>query len=259
MRGDPVSRGYVHSVEVGGFVDGPGVRFVAFLTGCPLRCQYCHNPDSWRLRSGTPTDSSELLARIASAAAFLLEAGGGVTLSGGEPLGQPAFLLDVMRGAKALGLHTAFDTSGHLGSRATPEILDATDLVLLDLKSFDADTYLRLTGVEVAPSLAFARELSDCGKPAWIRFVLVPGVTDDAENLARLADFVAGLSNVERTEILPFHQMARAKWRALGIPYPLEATPLPSEHDLERAHDIFAAAGVDTRAGQSAPSTRSDH
>jgi pyruvate formate lyase activating enzyme len=236
--------GHVHSVEIGGFVDGPGARFVAFLNGCPLRCLYCHNPDSWRLQDGALTSADELLARIGHAAAFLSAAGGGVTLSGGEPLAQPEFALAILRGSRALGLHTAFDTSGYLGERATPEILDATDLVLLDIKSFDADTHRTLTGVDVAPTLAFAKRLAEQRKPVWIRFVLVPGVTDAYDNLAGLAEFVATLPNVERTEILPLHHMARPKWRALGKPYPLDATPVPSEADLDRAREIFSAAGV---------------
>jgi pyruvate formate lyase activating enzyme len=236
-------QGYVHSVEIGGFVDGPGVRFVAFLSGCPLRCQYCHNPDSWELKRGTPTSSAELLGRIESSARFL-SAAGGVTLSGGEPLVQPEFALAILRGSKALGLHTAFDTSGYLGDRATREILDATDLVLLDIKCLDAATHHTLTGVDVAPTLAFAKRLASLGKPAWIRFVLVPGVTDGHDHLSHLAEFVAGLANVERTEILPLHHMARPKWRALGKPYPLDTTPIPTAADLVRAREVFSAAGV---------------
>jgi pyruvate formate lyase activating enzyme len=237
-------QGYVHSVQIGGCVDGPGVRFVAFLTGCPLRCQYCHNPDSWDPRAGTPTSAGEFLDRISSTARFLHTAGGGVTLSGGEPLAQPEFALAVLRGARDLGLHTAFDTSGYLGRAATPAILHATDLVLLDIKSIDPVVHRTLTGVDVAPTLEFAHRLAQERKPVWIRFVLVPGVTDGHENLARLGEFVAALPNVERTEILPLHHLARPKWRALGRPYPLDATPVPTEADLDRARAIFSAAGV---------------
>ncbi len=253
-----MSKGYLHSVEVGGFVDGPGVRYVVFLSGCPLRCRYCHNPDSWRLDSGTETSSDELLERIGVTASFLRASGGGVTISGGEPLVQAGFVRDVLAGAKSLGLHTAFDTSGFLGDRATGEILDATDLVLLDIKSFDPATYRDVTGVDVEPTLRFARRLAQAGKPTLIRYVLVPGLTDGSGNLTRLARFVATLGNVQRLEVLPFHQLGRHKWEQLGIPYSLARTPVPTDEELWRAREVFLSAGVpmEIRRPRGVPSGR---
>jgi pyruvate formate lyase activating enzyme len=238
-----MSTGYVHSLESGSFVDGPGTRFVVFLSGCPLHCQYCHNPDVCRVL-GKRTTSEEVLAQLARTADFLRAGGGGVTVTGGEPLAQAGFALDILKGAKALGLHTAIETSGYLGNRVTDEMLDNLDLVLLDIKSFDPATYREVTGVDIAPTLSFAKRLSAICKPVWIRFVLVPGLTDDADNIAGLARFVAGLSNVDRMEIVPFHQMGRNKWEELGIPYPLSATKPPTPDEIHRAERLFEAEGV---------------
>lgn len=236
--------GYVHSVEVGSFVDGPGTRFVVFLTGCPLHCQYCHNPDVCRVR-GERTDSDDVIAKITRTAHFLKAGGGGgVTLSGGEPLAQPDFALAILTGAKALGLHTAIETSGFIGDRVSPELLDSLDLILLDIKSFDPATYREVTGGDIAPTLLFAEKLADICKPTWIRFVLVPGLTDDAANITGLARFVAGLTNVERVEVVPFHQMGRQKWEDLGLPYTLADTKPPTQAELRRATELFEAEGV---------------
>lgn len=248
-----MSKGFVHSTEVGSFVDGPGTRFVVFLSGCPLRCQYCHNPDTWRKRAGAERDSSEVLAEIAKTAEFLKASGGGVTVSGGEPLVQAEFALEILKGSKQLGLHTALDTSGYLGDAITDEMLDAIDLVLLDIKSFDERIYRQVTGVEVAPTLRLARRLSDTCKPMWVRFVLVPGLTDDPENVAGLARFVASLSSVERLEILPFHQMGARKWEELRIEYPLAETKPPTAEALERVKGVFAAEGLPVNDGRFVP------
>lgn len=238
-----MSQGYVHSVEVGSFVDGPGTRYVVFLSGCPLRCQYCHNPDAWKCR-GEPVDARDVVERIARTAGFLAAAGGGVTVSGGEPLGQAQFAYDILAGAKHLGLHTALDTSGYLEERLDDRMLDVVDLVLLDIKSWDPDTYRRVTGVELEPTLRLARRLSDVCKPTWIRFVLVPGLTDDETNVAGLARFVGSLTNIERVEIVPFHQMGRHKWEQLGLPYQLSETPPASPALVERVKAVFRAEGV---------------
>jgi len=238
-----MSKGYVHSLEIGSFVDGPGTRFVVFLAGCPLRCLYCHNPDACRI-SGDRSDSDEIVAKIARTARLLSAGGGGVTVSGGEPLAQAGFALDILKGASALGLHTALDTSGFLGDRVTDEMLDTLDLVLLDIKSFDPVTYREVTGVDVEPTLRLARRLSDACKPMWIRFVLVPGLTDDPANVAGLARFVAGLSSVERVEIVPFHQMGRNKWEELGLPYRLSETKPPTADEMRRVKELFEAEGV---------------
>ncbi|HYD52031.1 MAG TPA: pyruvate formate-lyase-activating protein, partial [Gemmatimonadaceae bacterium] len=211
--------GYVHSTESAGMVDGPGVRYVVFTQGCPLACQYCHNPDSRAVHGGSLTTAGAMVDEIARFASFLKRARGGLTISGGEPLMQPAFTEAVLRGAQDLGLHTALDTSGFLGAQATDEFLEAVDLVLLDIKSFRADTYRRVTGVNVAPTLEFAERLAFIGKPTWIRYVLVPGLTDDFEEIGQLADFVATLGNVERVEVLPFHKMGEYKWFERDLRY----------------------------------------
>jgi len=244
-----MASGYVHSTESGSFVDGPGVRFVVFLSGCPLRCQYCHNPDAWTMHGGQ-TDSAVVLSQIANIAGFLKASHGGVTVSGGEPLVQAEFARAILRGSKDLGLHTALDTSGCLEERLTDEMLAAIDLVILDIKSFDEATYKTVTGGELAPTLRLARRLSDLGKPMWIRFVLVPGLTDDPENIAGLARFVGTLSGVQRVEIVPFHQMGRRKWEELDIPYRLEHTPPPSAEQIEHVQNVFAAEGLNVADGR---------
>ncbi len=236
--------GYIHSYTTASAYDGPGLRTVLWTTGCNLRCQYCHNPDTWRLRGGRPARVGEVVAELARYAPFMRATGGGVTISGGEPLLQKPFVMGVLRGCKARGLHTALDTSGFLGERLTDDDLQAIDLVLLDLKSWDPATHKTLTGVEVGPVLHFARRLAALGRPAWVRFVLVPGLTDAPQNIAGLAAFVAGLGNVARVEVLPFHQLGRAKWAELGLVYPLEATPPPTQAAVAQALATFAAQGL---------------
>lgn len=248
-----MSSGYVHSIEVGSFVDGPGIRFVVFLAGCPLRCQYCHNPDAWQRSCGTLTPTDELIEKIARAEDFLKSGGGGVTVSGGEPLAQAEFAVDILRRSKELGLHTALDTSGYLGDKLTDEMLSAIDLVLLDIKSSDPQIYREVTGVELEPTLRFAKRLSDQCRRMWIRFVLVPGLTDDPENVAGLARFVGRLSSVERVEVLPFHQMARHKWEDLGIEYKLANTPQPTPEQMSRVKEAFEAEGVQVNSGRFVP------
>lgn len=249
-----MTKGYVHSIEIGSFVDGPGTRFVAFLSGCPLRCAYCHNPESWA-GVAQEMDSAKLLERIARSAAFLRAGGGGVTVSGGEPLAQAAFAIELLHGAHAMGLHTALDTSGYLGERLPDPAFGDIDLVLLDIKAWDRQVYRQLTGVDLGPTLAFARRLSRACRPMWVRFVLVPGVTDSADDLAGLARFVSSLSSVERVEIVPFHQMGRHKWRDLGLEYRLARTPEASAEDIAAATAIFEAAGLRVGETYRAPCT----
>src|ERR1044071_6336956 len=193
---EPVT-GRIHSWDLSTAVDGPGTRFVLFLSGCPLRCLYCHNPDTWHMRDGHRMTVDEVMAEVTKYRRFIEVAGGGLTISGGEPLLQPDFTAEIFHRAKQLGLHTALDTSGFLGARASDALLADTDLVLLDIKSWNPATYRRLTGVDLAPTLAFARRLSDMVKPMWIRFVLVPGLTDHEEDIENLATFVADLATVE--------------------------------------------------------------
>jgi pyruvate formate lyase activating enzyme len=236
--------GYIHSYTTGSAYDGPGLRTVIWTTGCHFRCQYCHNPDTWRLKGGRAVTAEALVAELARYGSFMRLTGGGVTISGGEPLVQAPFVMRVLRGCKARGLHTALDTNGFFGDRLSDEELELADLVILDIKSWEPATHRRVTGVEVEPVLAFARRLAALERPAWVRFVLVPGLTDDPANIAGLAGFVAGLSNVQRVEVLPFHQMGRAKWERLGLAYPLEATPSAPDEACLRAVEIFRASGV---------------
>lgn len=236
--------GWVHSLESAGTADGPGLRFVVFFSGCPLRCLYCHNPDTWHMHDGTRTAAADVLAEVRSVAGFLRHGRGGITLSGGEPLVQPEFAAALLAGAKAMGLHTALDTSGFLGSHADDYLLADTDLVLLDIKSFDAETYRRLTGAALRPTLEFAERLAGLGKPIWLRYVLVPGLTDEPGAIDRLAEFAAGLGVVERVDVLPFHKMGEQKWQALGLPYTLSATQPPTAELTGRVRDRFRAAGL---------------
>ena len=245
--------GSVHSWELVTAVDGPGTRLTTFLSGCPLRCLYCHNPDTLAMKDGTPITSDELLARIARYRAVFRATGGGITLSGGEVLMQPAFAARILRGAKELGIHTALDTSGYLGRNATDEMLADTDLVLLDVKSGDPDTYRRVTGRELEPTLRFGRRLAgiEAGPEIWIRYVLVPDLTDDETEIDRVAQYAASLNDIRpgavtRVEVLPFHQMGRDKWDALGRTYELEDTPAPSAALVERVRAQFRAHGLTT-------------
>ena len=218
--------GVLHSWDLSTGVDGPGTRFVAFLAGCPLRCLYCQNPDTWHIGDGSPTDAGRVIDRATRYRSFTAR-GGGLTLSGGEPLRQPAFAEALLTGAKGAGLHTALDTSGFLGARASDALLAHTDLVLLDIKSWNPDTYRRLTGVALKPTLAFAERLAGLGVPMWIRFVLVPGLTDDPANVAGVADVVATLPTVERVDVLPFHRLGAGKYGELGLAYPCGDTGAP--------------------------------
>ncbi|MEV6503759.1 pyruvate formate-lyase-activating protein [Streptomyces prunicolor] len=245
MRTVPTATtGRIHSWDLSTGVDGPGTRFVLFVNGCPLRCLYCANPDTWHMRDGREATVDEVMAEIEKYRAFITTAGGGVTVTGGEPLLQPAFTAEVLRRCKEAGLHTALDTSGFLGARATDQLLADTDLVLLDIKSFDVTTYRKLTGGELAPTLTFATRLDRLGVPMWIRYVLVPGWTDDAESVDALADFVAGLDTVDRVDVLPFHRLGAAKYAALGVPFRLRDTPVPAPEPTERVRDQFRAHGL---------------
>lgn len=236
--------GSVHSWELVTAVDGPGTRLTVFLAGCPLRCLYCHNPDTMQMRRGEPVTADELLARIARYRGVFAVSGGGLTISGGEPLMQPAFVRRVLRGAKEMGIHTTVDTSGYLGAHCTDEMLEDIDLVLLDVKSGDPETYRRVTGRDLAPTLQFGRRLAASGTEVWVRFVLVPGLTDDRANVDAVADYVATVSTVSRVEVLPFHQMGRDKWEGLGLRYELDGTPAPGSELVARVRDQFRARGL---------------
>ncbi|MDN3023204.1 pyruvate formate-lyase-activating protein [Streptomyces sp. S.PB5] len=237
--------GSVHSWDLSTGVDGPGTRFVTFLSGCPLTCLYCHNPDTWRMRDGKRTMADELVAEAGKYTRFIAASGGGATVSGGEPLLQPVFTGELLHRFKhELGLHTALDTSGFLGDRATDALLRDTDLVLLDIKSWDRATYRRVTGRPLEPTLGFARRLADLGKQVHVRFVLVPGLTDDPENIDGVAVFAASLGNVSRVDVLPFHKLGEAKWQALGRPFALHDTPGPTPEQVSLARGIFETHGL---------------
>ena len=193
--------GYAHSYELSSRYDGPGLRVVLFLSGCLLRCTYCHNPDTWHLKDGTYVSADHVLSRLADFTPALRSLEGGLTISGGEPMVQLAFTERILAGAKKLGLHTAIETSGFLGDRADDKFLANLDLVLLDIKSGDPETYRRVTGRELAPTLRFAERLAAMNKPVWVRFTLVPGHTDDPANVASIAKFVGPMTNVEWVEI----------------------------------------------------------
>ena len=237
--------GYVHSWESMGTQDGPGTRFVLFLTGCALRCRYCHNPDTWHMKSGLAMTLDEVSDEIAKFRRVLPIMHGGVTLSGGEPLVQYDFAAAILRRCKEMGLHTALDTSGYLGDHVKDDMLADVDLVLLDIKSWDPQTYRDLTQHSIDPTLRFARRLADMQKPIWIRFVLVPGVTDDPENVAGLARFVATLGPaVQRVDVLPFHQMGKSKWHDMHMIYSLEDVLPPTDAQIDAVRSIFQAEGL---------------
>jgi len=239
--------GYVHSYETGSRLDGPGVRLTLFLSGCPLRCQYCHNPDTWHLKHGVRVSADQVITRLGHFAPALRAMQGGLTISGGEVLVQVEFSRRILAAAKRLGLHTAIETSGFLGARADDEYLKQLDLVILDIKSGDPETYRRVTQRDLAPTLQFAERLSAMAKPVWVRFTLVPGLTDAPENVERIARFVAPMRNVEWVEVLPFHQLGAFKWQALGLEYALDRQP-PAPPDLvARVIQQFRDAGCNAR------------
>lgn len=239
--------GYVHSYETSSRYDGPGLRAVLFVSGCLLRCTYCHNPDTWHLKDGTYISAKQVLDRLAGFAPALRSLDGGLTISGGEPMVQMAFTGEILAGAKSLGLHTAIETSGYLGDRVTDAFLANLDLALLDIKSSDPETYKRVTGRDLAPTLRFAERLSKMGKPTWVRFTLVPGHTDDPANVDGIAKFVAPLKNVEWVEVQPFHQMGAFKWKAMGLPYLHETTSTPTPDLISRVIGQFRASGCNVR------------
>ena len=236
-------KGYIHSFESFGTKDGPGIRFVLFLQGCPLRCLYCHNVDTWDLKNKkyilTPEETMKEISKVRG---FIKT--GGITVSGGEPLIQPEFILELFKLCREEKIHTAVDTSGYLLNDRIKEVLELTDLVLLDIKHIDPAKYQTLTSVELKPTLEFMEYLSKINKPVWLRYVLVPGYTDNEKDLKAWAKYVSKFKNVERVDILPFHQMASYKWESLGKTYQLKDTPAPSKEEIEKAEEIFKSYGL---------------
>ena len=236
--------GFLHSFTTGSAVDGPGLRLVAWTTACMFRCQYCHNPDTWTLKNGIPVTLDKAVDEIRKYAYGLKAMKGGFTLSGGEPLMQDRFVVRLLGAAKGMGVHTALDTNGFLGERLSDAELDHIDVVLLDIKAWDAERHRHLTAKDNGPTLDFARRLARRGKPIWLRYVLVPGLTDDENDIDQLAAFAADLGNVERVDVLPFHQMGRYKWEKLGMEYTLNDVRPPAPEVVERVCKQFHAVGL---------------
>ena len=236
--------GFLHSFTTGSAVDGPGIRLVAWTAGCQFRCLYCHNPDTWNMMNGMAVPLDRAVAELNKYQHGLKIMNGGFTLSGGEALMQDRFAVRLLTAARGMGIHTALDTNGFLGDRLSDEELDQIDLVLLDIKCWDPERHRNLTAKDVGPVLDFARRLAQLRRPVWLRYVLVPDLTDDQGDIDHLAAFAAGLGNVERVDVLPFHQMGRYKWEKLGINYALNATQPPAPQLVKRVCDQFRSAGL---------------
>lgn len=235
--------GRVHSYESFGTVDGPGIRFVVFLQGCPMRCRYCHNPDTWAIGGGREVTADEVVKEALKYVSYFGKTGG-VTVSGGEPLMQTEFLIELFAKLKAHGIHTCIDTSGIcfplVGSREQYErLIDVTDLFLLDIKHIDEEAHVVLTGQSGAHAREFAKFLSEKGKPMWIRYVLVPGLTDDDGAMIRLRTFLDTLQTVEKIEVLPYHSMGEVKYDNMGLAYSLKGTKAPTKEAVEHAKAIL--------------------
>jgi pyruvate formate lyase activating enzyme len=238
--------GFVHSFQTGSGVDGPGVRLVAWLSGCQFRCVYCHNPDTWKLTNGMPVPLARAVEVVGQYRHDLKIMKGGLTISGGEPLMQHRFVLKLSAAAQKLGVHTAVETNGYLGDRLTDDDLNHIDLVMLGLKAITSELHERLTGRDIGSVHTFARRLAARRRPVWVRFVVIPGWTDDLDEVGRMADFAAGLGNVERVDVLPFHQLGQFKWERLGMEYQLKDVKPPSAETVGRVVDQFKAAGLKT-------------
>ena len=236
--------GFLHSFTTGSTVDGPGVRVVAWTSGCQFKCLYCHNPDTWLLTNGMPVPIARAVDELKKYRRGLQVMSGGLTLSGGEPLMQDRFAVRLFTAAKEMGIHTALDTNGFLGDRLSDDELEKIDLVLLDIKTWDADRHRHLTGKDNGPILDFARRLAARKRPVWLRFVLVPGLTDDPDDIAQIAKFCGELGNVERVDVLPFHQMGQYKWEKLSMDYTLKGVEPPTNDHVQQVCSQFRAAGL---------------
>ena len=232
--------GRIHSFESFGTVDGPGIRFIIFMQGCPLRCKYCHNRDTWEFYGGTEYTVEEIIPMIKKVKPYIDSSSGGVTISGGEPLAQAKFVCELFKKLKELGIHTCIDTAGSYPiNQDIKELLKYTDLVLLDIKHINNEKAIDLTGMSNENNLNFAKYLSNIGIPVWIRQVLVPGYTDDKFDLLKEKEFIKSLNNVENIEILPYHDLGKFKWSDLGEQYPLKGVRIPDENDVNKAKEIL--------------------
>ncbi|HEY6153385.1 MAG TPA: pyruvate formate-lyase-activating protein [Candidatus Udaeobacter sp.] len=236
--------GFIHSFTTGSAVDGPGVRIVGWLSACQFRCVFCHNPDTWKLTNGTPVRLERAIEVVKQYRTSLRTMKGGLTISGGEPLMQHRFLSKLFPAIHEAGIHTALETNGYLGSRLTDDDLSSIDLVMLGLKAIEPTLHKRLTGMDNKPVHELARRLAARKHPVWIRFVIVPGWTDNMEEVDRMAEFAVSLGNVERVDVLPFHQMGRFKWDKLGMEYQMRDARPPSRETMDEAISHFRAAGL---------------
>ncbi|MDF2511051.1 MAG: pflA [Herbinix sp.] len=236
-------KGRIHSLESFGTVDGPGIRFVVFLQGCPLRCQFCHNPDTWDVHTGTEYEPKQLVDEIIKYKSYMEFSGGGVTFTGGEPLLQAEFILEVCKLLKPHNISVALDTSGFIWNSFVNEVLEYTDIVLLDIKNYDKRVYERVTGVPLTPTLKFLDYLKEKDIKTWIRYVLVPGLTDNLDAVKGLSDHLDQYPNVEKIDLLSFHKMGEFKWKELGLKYELADTPEPSKALLAEVKAIFESNG----------------
>ena len=237
--------GFFHSFTTGSAVDGPGVRLVAWLSGCQFKCVFCHNPDTWKVTNGTPVRLERALEVVAQNRHSLRTMKGGLTISGGEPLLQYRFLSRLFPAVHKTGVHTTLETNGFFGSRLTDEDLDSIDLVMLGLKAFEPDLHKRLTGMDNKSVHEFARRLAARKRPVWVRYVVVPGWTDTVDEAKRMAEFVGSLGNVQRVDVLPFHQMGRFKWEKLGMDYKMKDAQPPSRETVDKIIAVFREAGLD--------------
>jgi pyruvate formate lyase activating enzyme len=238
--------GFLHSFTTGSAIDGPGIRLVAWTSGCQFRCLYCHNPDTWNMMNGMAVPLDRAIAEIRKYGHGLKIMSGGVTLSGGEPLMQDRFVIRLLTASKKMGIHTALDTNGYLGERLSDEELEEIDVVLLDIKAWDSARHQHLTAKDNGPTLDFARRLAQRRRAVWLRYVLVPSLTDDEKDIEQLAAFAAELGNVERVDVLPFHQLGRYKWDKLGLEYKLNDVQPPAPELVKRVCDQFRAVGLKT-------------
>ena len=237
--------GFLHSFTTGSAVDGPGLRLVAWTTSCMFRCQYCHNPDTWTLKNGIPVPLSRAVEEVQKYAHGLIAMKGGFTLSGGEPLMQDRFAARLFAAVKSMGVHTAIETNGYYGDHLSDEEIRNIDLVILDMKAFTRKQHERVTGgMHNEDVLEFCNRLAALNRPMWLRYVLVPGLTDIQEEIEAVAEFASSLGVVERVEILPFHQLGQYKWERLGLDYTLAGTDAPDEDAIETAVGIFTVAGL---------------
>lgn len=240
-----MTTGRVHSIETFGTVDGPGIRYIVFFQGCPLRSKYCHNRDTWNPSLGKEYTADEIITDALKYSSYRKFSGGGITASGGEPTLQLDFLNELFMKAKENSIHTCLDTSGFVDINVIDPVLDNTDLVLLDLKHMIDKESKDLTGVSINKAINLAKHLDKRGIPVWIKQVLVPGITDTTENLEALGKFVSSLSNVERVELLPYHTMGIHKWESLGIDYELKGVPDATKEDIKKASEIVSQFGVE--------------